>query len=116
MFRNLKMSVKLMLGFGITVAISAVMMLFAIMNLQSVGGLTDKLYQSPFTVSTQSIMLQKELQNIGREMRGMVLYEDPSYIDSVRASNDKARNNLATAQPRFLGDQQMITDMYTILD
>lgn len=58
MFRNLKMSVKLMLGFGITVAISAVMMLFAIMNLQSVGGLTDKLYQSPFTVSTQSIMLK----------------------------------------------------------
>lgn len=53
-----------MLGFGITVAISAVMMLFAIMNLQSVGGLTDKLYQSPFTVSTQSIMLQKDRNKI----------------------------------------------------
>ena len=116
MFRNLKMSVKLMLGFGITVAISAIMMIIAIMNLQSVGGLTDKLYQSPFTVSTQSIMLQKELQNIGREMRGMVLYEDPSYIDSVLASRDKARNSLAIAQPRFLGDQQMIDDMYEILD
>ncbi|WP_320957226.1 HAMP domain-containing methyl-accepting chemotaxis protein [Enterocloster asparagiformis] len=110
------MSVKLMLGFGITVAISAIMMIIAIMNLQSVGGLTDKLYQSPFTVSTQSIMLQKELQNIGREMRGMVLYEDPSYIDSVLASRDKARNSLAIAQPRFLGDQQMIDDMYEILD
>lgn len=116
MFRNLKMSVKLMLGFGITVAISAIMMIIAIMNLQSVGGLTDKLYQSPFTVSTQSIMLQKELQNIGREMRGMVLYEDPSYMDSVLASRDKARNSLAIAQPRFLGDQQMIDDMYEILD
>lgn len=46
----------------------------------------------------------------------MVLYEDPSYIDSVLASRDKARNSLAIAQPRFLGDQQMIDDMYEILD
>ncbi len=59
MLRNLKMSVKLTIGFGIMLVISAIMMVVAIMNLQSVGRLTDTLYQSPFTVSTQSIIAAK---------------------------------------------------------
>lgn len=116
MLKNLKMSAKLILGFGITVLISAVMMIIAIMNLQSVGGLTNQLYQSPFTVSTQSIMAQRELQNMGREIRGMVLYKDASYIDKVLASGDKARENLSIVQKRFLGNPQLITDMYQTLD
>lgn len=59
MFRNLKMSVKLMLGFGITVAISAIMMIIAIMNLQSVGGLTDKLYQSPLPYRPRALCFKR---------------------------------------------------------
>lgn len=116
MLKDLKMSVKLTLGFGIMVLISAVMMIIAIINLQTVGKLTDSLYQSPFTVSTQSIMLQKEIQTIVKDMRGMVLYGDPSYIDSVLASMKKSRDSLAIVEKRFLGDQQMIADMYESLD
>ena len=116
MLRNLKMSVKLTIGFGIILVISALMMVVAIMNLQSVGRLTDTLYQSPFTVSTQSIMLQSELQSMGREIRGMVLYQDTSYGDSTLAAAGRARDNLAIIEKRFLGDQQMITDMYQTLD
>lgn len=116
MLKNLKMSVKLMLGFGLAVLISTVMMVVAIMNLQSIGGLTNQLYQSPFTVSTQSIMLQKELQNIGKDIRGMALYKDPSYLDSVLASVGRARENLALVEERFLGDKQLIADMSKALD
>ena len=116
MLRNLKMSVKLTIGFGIMLVISALMMVVAIMNLQSVGRLTDTLYQSPFTVSTQSIILQSELQSMGREIRGMVLYQDTSYGDSTLAAAGRARDNLAIIEKRFLGDQQMITDMYQTLD
>lgn len=116
MLKNLKMSVKLMLGFGLAVLISTIMMVVAIMNLQSIGGLTNQLYQSPFTVSTQSIMLQRELQNIGKDVRGMALYKDPSYLDSVLASVGRARENLALVEERFLGDKQLIADMSKALD
>ena len=95
MLKNLKLSKKLILGLGIMVAISAAMMITAIVYLHDIGGLVNKLYQSPFTVSTQSIMLQKEIQNMGREIRGMVLYEAPSYLDSVLASGSRAKGNLA---------------------
>ena len=116
MLKNLELSKKLILGMGIMVAISAAMMIIAIVSLHDIGGLVNRLYQSPFTVSTQSIMLQKEIQNMGREIRGMVLYEDPSYFDSVLASSGRAKANLALVEKRFLGDQQLILDMYQSLD
>ena len=116
MLKNLELSKKLILGLGIMVAISAAMMIIAIVSLHDIGGLVNRLYQSPFTVSTQSIMLQKEIQNMGREIRGMVLYEDPSYFDSVLASSGRATANLALVEKRFLGDQQLILDMYQSLD
>ena len=116
MLKNLKVSVKLILGFGIMLIISVIMMVVAIMNLQSVGALTNTLYQSPFTVSTQSIMLQSELQCMGREIRGMVLYEDTSYGDSTLSSVSRARENLAIVEKWFLGDKQMITDVKQTLD
>ena len=116
MLKNLELSKKLILGLGIMVAISAAMMIIAIVSLHDIGGLVNRLYQSPFTVSTQSIMLQKEIQNMGREIRGMVLYEDPSYFDSVLASSGRAKANLALVEKRFLGDQQLILDMYQSLN
>lgn len=116
MLKNLELSKKLILGLGIMVAISAAMMIIAIVSLHDIGGLVNRLYQSPFTVSTQSIMLQKEIQNMGREIRGMVLYEAPSYFDSVLASSGRAKANLALVEKRFLGDQQLILDMYQSLD
>lgn len=116
MIKNMKLSAKLILGLGTMVVISAIMMGIGIMSLQKVGGLIDKLYQSPFTVSTQSIMMQREMQNIGREARGMVLYEDVSYLDSVLDSANKARANLAIVEQRFLGDQQLIDEMYQRID
>lgn len=116
MLKSLELSKKLILGLGIMVAISAAMMIIAIVSLHDIGGLVNRLYQSPFTVSTQSIMLQKEIQNMGRKIRGMVLYEDPSYFDSVLASSGRAKANLALVEKRFLGDQQLILDMYQSLD
>ena len=116
MFKNRKMSTKLSLGFGIMVVISAVMMIVAIMELKNVGALTNQLYQNPFTVSTQSIMLQKELQIMGRELRGMILYKDPSCFDSVTAAHDRAKENLAIVEQKFLGDRQLITGMSQELD
>ena len=116
MLKSLELSKKLILGLGIMVAISAAMMIIAIVSLHDIGGLVNRLYQSPVTVSTQCIMLQKEIQHMGREIRGMVLYEDPSYFDSVLASSGRAKANLALVEKRFLGDQQLILDMYQSLD
>ena len=116
MLKDLKLSKKLFLGLGIIAVVSTAIMITAIVNLYSVGGLINKLYQSPVTVSTQSIMVQKGLQSTGREIRGMVLYEDTSYYDSALTSINKGRESLALVDTRFLGNQQLIQDMYQNLD
>ena len=61
MLKNLELSKKLILGLGIMVAISAAMMIIAIVSLHDIGGLVNRLYQSPFTVSTQSIIDRKSV-------------------------------------------------------
>ena len=48
MLKNLKLSKKLILGLGIMVAISAAMMITAIVYLHDIGGLVNKLYQKSF--------------------------------------------------------------------
>ena len=60
MLKNLELSKKLILGLGIMVAISAAMMIIAIVSLHDIGGLVNRLYQSPFTVSTRVLCCRKK--------------------------------------------------------
>ena len=108
MFKNLKMAMKLLISFGLILIFSIAMMAFAIVNLQTVGGLTDNLYQKPFTVSTQSLMIQRNLHSMGREMRGICLYNDPSLMDTVNDLSGQTKASLAIVQERFLGDKQLV--------
>ncbi len=44
------------------------------------------------------------------------MYQDTSYGDSTLAAAGRARDNLAIIEKRFLGDQQMVADVYQSLD
>ena len=68
MIKNLKIRVKLMVAFAIVVTLCTAMMIYTMSKMEKVGKLTDQLYQSPFTVSTQSSMIQAQLQRMGRGM------------------------------------------------
>ncbi|WP_373266736.1 methyl-accepting chemotaxis protein [Hungatella hathewayi] len=111
MFKNLKVFAKLLAGFGIILILSIIMMVIAIFNLRTVGGLTNSLYQKPFTVSTHSLMVQRDLHSMGREMRGMCLYNNPSAIDNVNKLSASVKENLAVVQERFLGDKSLAADI-----
>lgn len=119
MFKNLKISAKLLTGFILVVLLSVAMMVFAIFNLQKIGKLTNDLYQKPFTVSTNSIMVQRDLHSMAREMRGMCLYDttDPNlYYDNVLKSNETAKASLAIINERFLGDKALVASISQDLD
>ena len=114
MFKNLKISAEMLTGFFIIVLMAVIMMVFAVLNLQKIGKLTDDLYQKPFTVSTNSIMIQRDLQNMAREMRGMCLFEgtDPNtYYNNVVSTSENAMKSLAIVEERFLGDKQLVTNI-----
>ena len=108
MIKNLKIRVKLMVAFAIVVTLCTAMMIYTMSKLEKVGKLTDQLYQSPFTVSTQSSIMQAQLQRMGRGMVEMCLYEDSTYFDDVMEAGDIIAKSLPVIQERFLGEQQMI--------
>ena len=108
MIKNLKIRVKLMVAFAIVVTLCTAMMIYTMSKLEKVGKLTDQLYQSPFTVSTQSSMMQAQLQRMGRGMVEMCLYEDSTYFDDVMEAGDIIAKSLPVIQERFWGEQQMI--------
>lgn len=108
MIKNLKIRVKLMVAFAIVVTLCTAMMIYTMSKMEKVGKLTDQLYQSPFTVSTQSSMIQAQLQRMGRGMVEMCLYEDSSYFDDVIEAGDIIAESLPVIQERFLGEQQLI--------
>lgn len=101
MIKNLKIRVKLMVAFAIVVTLCTAMMIYTMSKMEKVGKLTDQLYQSPFTVSTQSSMMQAQLQRMGRGMVEMCLYEDSTYFDDVMEAGDIIAKSLPVIQERF---------------
>lgn len=76
--------------------------------------MTDDLYQKPFTVATNSIMIQCDLHSMARKMRGMCLFEDTDpkiYYDNVIKTSENAKKSLVTVNERFLGDKQLLTNI-----
>ena len=60
MLKNLELSKKLILGLGIMVAISAAMMIIAIVSLHDIGGLVNRLYQSPLLYPPRVLCCRKK--------------------------------------------------------
>lgn len=84
-------------------------------QINKLSGLTDKLYQHPFTVSTLMLKIDGNIKNINRAMQVAVLSQDPSQVDSlsdeISAYEKAVLSDLKTVQERFLGDKTQALNM-----
>ena len=104
MIKNLKVSTKLLLGFGAIILISAIMMLASLSSIQDIGKQTDALYRDPFTVTAGSIRIQKNIQDIGREMYDIYLFGNMEDSGRLKESRDEIMRDLDLVNARFTGD------------
>lgn len=111
-FKNLKLSVKLLVTYGLVILFTIAIMLIGIVNLQSIGGLTNEMYEMPFTVSASSLMIQRDLQSMGREMRGMCLYETEDAMENVTKLSAEMKENITVLEERFSGDKQWVSSLW----
>lgn len=116
--KNMKISRKLATAFLLLILFSTGMMVFAIVQLSKAASLTTQMYDRPFAITTNAIKAQRDLHDMARELRGIVLYPDKPYepyfenIDKLAAAID---TEMKIVQELFWGDPQLVTDFTDII-
>ena len=71
--KNMKIGKKLVLGFGVTIVASIILMAISILSVRKVGNLTNDMYEGPFVESTEA--LEKWLLDLCSHLQREVLHE-----------------------------------------
>jgi methyl-accepting chemotaxis protein len=110
--KTLKIGTRLALGFALLVLISAVLGLISHSSMDTLAGLTAKLYRHPLTVSNAVLQGALDISNIDRALKDGILADTPEQHNQVDsdiadyiASADK---QFAIILDRFLGDKSQV--------
>ncbi len=116
MLTNLRISVRLGLIAGMTLALMFVVGIIGIMNMGTLAGLTNKLFRHPYTVSTSVISIDRTIIAMHRSMKDVALAKDNAGIDKAVANVAKYEAGVydlfKTVDERFLGNKKMVSDAH----
>lgn len=112
MFRNLKLSMKLSLGFAVVLVISTVVTVIAVWYMDEIANSTEVLYSHPYTVHTSALKIQRDIFSIEQEMKDMVFLGDTSTVqeraDVVEQLEEGVYQELALLYERFRGEKTVL--------
>lgn len=105
---NLRISVRLGIGFALVLALTAVVGVFAVSSVTSVAQLTTSLYEHPFAVTQGLLQSRADMRTMQRSVRDMALAQSPAerdhYAQDIDTQQASAVKALQAARERFLGD------------
>ncbi len=105
---NLRISVRLGIGFALVLVLTAVVGGFAISSVSAVARLTTNLYEHPFAVIQGLLESRTDIRAMQRAVRDVVLAQNPAerdrFAQDIDAQYDAALKKLQAARSRFLGD------------
>lgn len=114
MYRNLKISKKMLLGFSLIILIAAIMMIVAISSLIRVGNLSHDLFAGPYVSTTESMGLRRDINALGKDLRSAYIEENAeSYAAMLDESIASVNARLKKINQSFGGDKQLIQDVET---
>ncbi|MEG0839765.1 MAG: methyl-accepting chemotaxis protein [Hydrogenoanaerobacterium sp.] len=105
MYKNLKIGVKLVLGFTAVSLLAIVMMLVSISCLKNVGDLTDQLFKGPYVSTTESLGIRYDLNTIGKDIRSSIIEKDiGKYMGTIDATKAQLDKRFTTIRAAYTGD------------
>ncbi|NLJ79819.1 MAG: hypothetical protein GX335_02210, partial [Firmicutes bacterium] len=116
MFRNMKLSSKLTLGFGIVLVISAAVILVGTTYMNQIAAATKGMFDHPYTVHTEILRVQRNIIDMDREL-GYILMEtdavmNPSallaHAEEIDRLEAEAFEAFEPLYDRFLGDRALL--------
>lgn len=112
--KNMKIGVRLGLGFVIILLLMCIMGIFAINRVQTISGLLENLYIHPLAVRSAALEANANIMAVSRAMKDVALSTDSQSLEAaVQTANDcdaKVMQNFATIKELFLGDQSMVDE------
>ncbi|MEG1595433.1 MAG: methyl-accepting chemotaxis protein [Lachnospiraceae bacterium] len=110
MYKNLKVGKKLLIGFAAVTLLSVLMITFALISLNRVGGMAHKLFSGPYVSTTESIGIKYDLNAIGKDIRSGIIDKNiEKYMDKISSNKLQIEKRLAKIKRVFGGDPALVT-------
>ncbi len=102
MLNNLRIGMRLILGFTIVIIIFVITGVIALVNLQKINELSDKMYNNPFTVKSATLEANGNIIAVHRAMKDVALSQNSEQLEaavkSANTYNEKVLNNFKIIQ------------------
>jgi methyl-accepting chemotaxis protein len=109
---NLRIGIRLGLGFLVVLVLTAVVSVVAVINMEDLSSLTTKLYKHPYAVSTAALRIDGNMVRMHRSMKDVALARDDAGIDAAEAKvaeYEKAVfKEFDIIRERFLGSKERV--------
>lgn len=116
MFQNMKLSKRLLLSFGMVLALSAVIWIFALYFIWRISSLNEMLFQGPYNSTTAITAIRADLYKGGIAVRnGIMEHNMDAYSSDLNAAEESTDVQLALLVKSFDGDPQLIADLDTLI-
>ena len=108
----MKLSVKIYLGFCISLMVAVVVGVFAVNKMGTLAETTQDLYKYPYAVSTTVLRIERNLVKIDLSMKDVALASDQAELAAASKAVDDfeamAFAEFALLKERFLGEQSRV--------
>lgn len=114
MLKNIRISVKISLGFLLIIIITGVLGLFSIKYMNKLSTITSKMYEHPYSVTKAVLEVNVNIIAMHRSMKDVTMAQNNSQIneakEKVEAYEKDIHEKFNIINERFLGDKQMVND------
>lgn len=104
-FKNMKISKMLIVGFGVIIVLSSIIIISAIFSIRNVSKNTENMYKKPYKASDLMWEIRKEIISVERSLyKGIATSSDEeskAAVDSNTASAQTISNNMAELKELF---------------
>jgi methyl-accepting chemotaxis protein len=112
MFNNMKIGMRLGIGFLIILICTTAVTLFAISRMEMLANTTVRLYKHPYTTSNSIGLVELNTVKMHRAMKDIVLSSNNSqieeYVQEINAIEKDVYKNCEILKGSFLGDKSLI--------
>ena len=113
--KNMKIGKKLVLGFGVTIVASIILMSISILSVRKVGNLTNDMYEGPFVGATEAMEFSRKVYEIEALLYNDILEKkvDRNALDTVAQGAANSMEKLADMdadQSKSLDEVKQISD------
>jgi methyl-accepting chemotaxis protein len=114
-WRNLRIGYRLGIGFCLILALSVGLNLFTVYQMDTLAGLTQKLYHHPFAVETALLRIEGDMVRMHRAMKDIALSTTPAEVPAQVALIDhleqEVLQDLTLVRERYLGDPREVREV-----